>query len=86
MRPEALRSENVEPCDRTDLPESADMHCPCGFEAGEHPAWRRRYCRNRRYPEHGAVSPCVLCGYISPTAPPTLLPPSPTDGSTRERP
>jgi hypothetical protein len=30
------------PCDRTDLPELADMHCPCGFEAGEHPAWRRR--------------------------------------------
>jgi hypothetical protein len=58
----------TEPCDRTDLPEQSDMHCPCGFEAGEHKAWRRRYCRNRRYPEHGALSPCVLCGYLSPTS------------------
>lgn len=51
------------PCDRTDLPEQSDMRCPCGFEAGEHLAWRRRYCRNRRYPEHGRHSPCALCGY-----------------------
>jgi hypothetical protein len=31
-----------QPCDRTDLPDLADMHCACGFEAGEHPAWQRR--------------------------------------------
>lgn len=54
---------DAEPCGRTDLPEQSDMRCPCGFEAGEHLAWLRRYCRNRRFPEHGAVSPCVLCGY-----------------------
>lgn len=54
----------TEPCDRTDLPEQSDMHCPCGFEAGEHLAWRRRYCRNRRFPEHGRRSPCVICGYL----------------------
>lgn len=59
-----------QPCDRGDLPEQSDMRCPCGFEAGEHPAWRRRYCRNRRYPEHGRHSPCALCGYVWSGAPP----------------
>lgn len=63
--PEAAGGTSGHPCDRIDLPERSDMRCPCGLEAGEHPVWRRRYCRNRSYPEHGAVSPCALCGYVA---------------------
>lgn len=40
-------TEADQPCNRTDLPELADMHCPCGFEAGEHPAWLRRMSQIR---------------------------------------
>jgi len=38
---------DTQPCDRTDLPDCPDMHCGCGFEAGEHPAWQQRMERIR---------------------------------------
>ena len=47
------------PCDRTDLPEDGEMHCACGFEAGEHPAWIARMDRIRADREARIDSPAA---------------------------